>query len=217
MRTIKSTRVKNAMKHVFPFAVTATLLFSSNCVSNAKQEENLWALDQSHCKAIFIATHNTLSPVTGWFDSVGGKIDYDGKDLTKAKVVAYITTESLDSGSSLRDMHLRSEHFFDVKKFPVIEFHSTKITPSGPGKFKMQGDLKIKGVSKAVNLDCEGPRGPIIEDSHKRTFIGVTAKTKINKNDFGMTWNRDVSKGIKMVSDEAQIILEIEAVKVSER
>lgn len=217
MRTIKSTRVKNAIKHVFPFAVTATLLFSSNCVSNAKQEENLWALDQSHCKAIFTATHDTLSPVTGWFDNVSGNIEYDGKNLSKAKVLAYINTDSLDSGSNLRDMHLRSEHFFDVKKFPIIEFHSAQITPSGPGKFKMTGELKIRGISKTVTLDCEGPRGPVFDDSHKKTYIGVTAKTKINKNDFGMTWNRDVMKGVKMVSDEAQITLEIEAVKVSKR
>ncbi len=206
-----------SVKGFIPITIFAALLLSNIGFVTAKPEANLWSLDQTHCKAIFAATHDTLSPVTGWFDNVSGTVEYDGKNLATAKVLAYINTDSLDSGSQLRDMHLRSEHFFDVKKYPIMEFRSTKITPTGSGKFKMQGDLKIRGISKSVSLDCEGPKGPVYDDSHKQTYIGITAKTKINKNDFGMTWNRDVAKGIKMVSDEAQITLEIEAVKVSRR
>lgn len=186
------------------------------CVGNgapAVAESSSWGLDPSHCKAIFVSTHDGLSPVTGWFDKVRGALEYDGKNLSKAHIIAHIETASIDSGSEMRDFHLRSENFFDVKNFPEMAFESKVITPTAPGKFKMTGILEIRGIKKTVVLDCQGPTGPIVDD-HKQKLIGVVAKTRINKKDFGMTWNREVAKGVFMVSDQVDITLEIEAVQV---
>ena len=185
------------------------------CSAPAIAKPMKWGLDKTHCKAIFVSMHDgSLCPVTGWFDSIRGSVEYDGKDLSKAKVSAYIEANSLDSGNSVRDMHLKSEHFFAVQKYPDISFESKSITPVSPGKFKMTGDLTIRGIKKTVVLDCLGPTGPIMDNDHKQTRIGVTAKTKINKKDFGMTWNHEVARGVNMVSEQAEISLEIEAIQV---
>ncbi len=191
-------------------------IFSSFQLSAAAAEApgNRWGFDQTHCKAIFVATHDGLAPVTGWFNKVRGSLRYDGKNIEKASVEAHIETESLDSGSSIRDMHLKSEHFFDVKKYPDISFVSTKIKALSPGKFKMSGVLEIKGIKKEVELDCQGPTGPVFDRDHKQSIIGVLAKTRIKKKDFGMTWNREVAKGVFLVSEDADITLEIECIKI---
>lgn len=194
--------------------ISLVIAIAFSC-SIANAANNKWGLDPTHCKAIFVTMHNgALAPVTGWFDKIRGTIDYDGKNLAKAKVMAHIETDSIDSGSNFRDMHLRSEHFFDVKKFPDISFESKSVKPVSPGKFKMTGDLTIRNIKKSVVLDCTGPTGPVFDKDHKQSLIGVTAKTKINRKDFGMTWNREVDKGVFMVSDQAEITLEIEAIKI---
>lgn len=173
-----------------------------------------WGLDQSHCKAIFVVLHDGIAPVTGWFNKVRGSLTYDGKNITKAKVIAHIEADSLNSGSNMRDFHLKSEHFFDVKKFPDISFESSAVVPLSQGKFKMTGDLTIRGTKKKVSLDCQGPTGPIFDKEHKQYRIGVIARTKLSKKDFGMTWNREVAKGFFLVADNAEITLEIECVGI---
>lgn len=194
-------------------ALLSLSMITAAAVESANKPANRWGLDQTHCKAMFTVSHEGLAPVTGWFNKVRGSLDYDGKNLAKAKITAHIETASLNSGSDLRDFHLKSEHFFDVKQFPDISFESTEVKPLAPGKFKMTGNLEIRGIKKKVTLDCQGPTGPIVDD-HKQTRIGVTAKTKLNKKDFGMVWNREVAKGVFLVADDAEINLEIECIKI---
>lgn len=195
-------------------AVLTTVLICGTSGSAQKEKVSArWGLDQAHCKAIFVVTHDGLAPVTGWFNKMRGKVEYDGKNLNKAKVSAHIETDSLNSGSNMRDFHLKSEHFFDVKKYPDMSFESTEIKQLSPGKFKMTGTLEMRGIKKKVVLDCQGPKGPIVDD-HKQTRIGFTAKTKLNKKDFGMIWNREVTKGVFLTGDEADISLEIECIRI---
>lgn len=193
----------------------ATFLLIGVFPVQAQKLPERWGLDQAHSKAIFVVIHDGIAPVTGWFNKVRGTVSYDGKNLQTAKVTAHIDANSLDSGSKMRDFHLRSEHFFDVKQYPDISFVSTTIKPISPGKFQMIGDLTIRNVKKKVTLDCSGPRGPLFDKDHKQYRIGVSAKTKLNKKDFGMVWNREVSKGFFLVADEAEISLEIECAGVA--
>ena len=179
----------------------------------AQRKNKDWMMDQAHCKVIFVCGHDGLAPVTGWFDRIMGGAKYDGKNLQNAQVVASIEVDSLDSGCPPRDYHLKSADFFDAKQFPLISFHSTAIKPVKPGKFKMEGDIEIREIKKHVVLDCTGPVGPVREDERKIKRLGFTAKTTINRKDFGIKWNREVSKGVFMVADNVDITLEIELMK----
>lgn len=168
-----------------------------------------WALDQQHCKAIFAVKHYGLAPVTGWLNKVYGTVKFDPKDLRKATVKAFIESNSINSGSGPRDFHLRSEHFLDVKKYPLITFDSTEVKPLSKNRFQLTGTLSIKDVKKKVTLDCTGPIGPITDEKKQKRF-GFSGKTTINRKDFGISWNREASPGLFMVGDQIDIILEIE-------
>ncbi|MBX9569914.1 MAG: YceI family protein [Candidatus Obscuribacterales bacterium] len=192
------------------FAGLATsLLIQLGSPSRSAAALEGWALDQQHCKAIFSVKHYGLAPVTGWFNKVYGSARYDAKDLKKSYVKAFIETTSINSGSGPRDFHLRSEHFLDTKAYPMITFDSTELKPQSKGKFQLVGTLTIKDKKKKVVLDCEGPVGPIT-DEKKQKRLGFTAKTTINRKDFGITWNREASPGLFMVGDQIDILLEIE-------
>lgn len=203
-RTLKQTRWSLTSQALLLCALAASPQ-SANAVQG-------YGLDQSHCKAIFVVSHDGLAPVTGWFKKISGGVQYDDKNLKNAKVTAYIETNSLDTGSFARDFHLKSEHFFDVKNHPQIIFESTSVKPIAPGHFEVIGKLKIKDISKTVTLDCRGPKGPIT-DERKQRRLGLTATTKVNRKDFGMVWNREVSPGIFMVGDIVDISLELELVR----
>lgn len=196
------------IKAVLVFLSTALASLSPAYCANER-----WAFEKTHCKAVFVINHDGLAPTTGWFNNVFGNIEFDPKDLKAAHVKAYIMTDSLNSGLPMRDLHLRSDDFFDVKKFPEMTFDSTEVKPVAPGKLKVIGNLKIKNITKQVTLDCQGPTGPI-HDDHNLTRIGIVGKTTINRKDFGIVWNREVAKGVFMVADTADITLEIEAVKI---
>lgn len=190
-----------------------SLLFQLSAEAIPQRKNKDWMMDQAHCKAIFVCNHDGLAPVTGWFDRIMGGAKYDGKNLQNAQIFANIETNSLLSGCPPRDFHLKSADFFDVKNFPLMTFQSTAIKPGKPGKFKMEGDLEIKGIKKHVVLDCQGPVGPVMEDDRKIKRLGFTAKTSINRKDFGIKWNREVSKGVFMVDDKVDITLEMELMK----
>lgn len=174
-------------------------------------------MDSTHCKAIFTVNHDGLSPVTGFFSKMyGGIRDFDGKKVEGAKVTAYIEVESISTGLFPRDFHLKSENFFDIKKYQRMEFTSTAVKSLAPGKFKLIGNLKIKDISKKVEWDCEGPTGPI-KDEHNMLRIGFTAKTKLNRKDFGINWNREVAPSVFMVGDPVDVRLELEFVQPQTR
>lgn len=193
-------------------AISFFIMQSFAALDPAYSATEAWALDQQHCKAIFAVKHYGLAPVTGWLNKVYGTVKYDPNDLKKATVKAFIESNSINSGSGPRDFHLRSEHFLDVKKYPLINFDSTEVKPLGKGKFQMIGTLSIKDVKKKVLLDCTGPTGPITDEKNQKR-VGFTGKTTINRKDFGIVWNRDAGQGLFMVADQIDIVLEIELVQ----
>ena len=171
-----------------------------------------WNLDPAHTSVQFSVRHLMVSTVRGAFAKVTGTVQVDEKDLTRTKLQATIDAASIDTRIEKRDAHLKSPDFLDVAKYPTITFVSKKIEQVGPGHFKVTGDLTLHGITREVSLDVEGPT-PEIKDPGGKVRAGAQATTKINRKDFGVTWNLALEAGGVAVSDEVTITIDVEATK----
>jgi polyisoprenoid-binding protein YceI len=190
--------------------VTAIQLCALLCLTNlagfsAVAQSQTWYLDPAHSAAQFSVRHLGISTVRGTFTKVGGTVIEDPSDRGKSSVDVTIDASSVDSRVEMRDKDLRSEHFFDVAKYPTITFKSKRVEPAGPDKLKVTGDLTIHGVTKEVVLDVDGPT-PAIKDPRGTSHRGVSATAKISRADYGMTFDAP------MVGDEIGIQLDVELV-----
>jgi polyisoprenoid-binding protein YceI len=171
-----------------------------------------WNIDADHSSVGFKVRHMMVSNVKGDFGKVVGVVDIDDKDLTKSKVEVTIDTASINTGVTKRDEHLKSPDFFDVVKYPAMTFVSQKVKKAGNGKLKVTGFLTLHGITKEVVLDVEGPT-KAFKDPWGNTKRGATATAKINRKDFGLTYNAAIESGGGMVGEEITIALEIELLK----
>jgi polyisoprenoid-binding protein YceI len=171
-----------------------------------------WNIDADHSNIQFKVRHMMVSNVKGVFGKVQGTVELDDKNITKSKVAVTIDTDSISTGVAKRDEHLKSPDFFDVTKFPTMTFLSTKVTKNGKNKLKVAGYLTLHGVTRPVILDLEGPTGDS-KDPWGNTRRGVSATTKINRKDFGLTWNKALETGGVMVGEEISINLDVEMIK----
>src|SRR5271163_1345241 len=144
-----------------------------------------WQIDPAHSSAQFAVKHLMISTVRGAFTSVKGSIQLDDKDITKSTVEVTIDVSSVDTRQPDRDKDLKSDHFFDADHFPTITFKSKKVEQVSPGKLKVTGDLTIRGATKEVVLDVDGPTAPI-KDPWGNQRIGINASTTINRKDFSV-------------------------------
>jgi polyisoprenoid-binding protein YceI len=172
---------------------------------------NTWTIDTAHSQAAFAVKHMMVSTVRGSFGKTEGTITYDGKDISSVKADVTIDSTTITTNNEKRDTHLKSPDFFDVAKFPAITFKSKRAEAAGAGKFKLIGDLTMRGVTKEVTLDVEGPSQPLVAQG--RTRVGATATTKVNRQDYGVSWSRALDGGGVVVSDEVVITLELELIK----
>lgn len=170
-----------------------------------------WDIDPAHASANFAVKHLAVSTVNGTLGQVTGSVELNDQDVTKSKINATIDVKGLNTKEPKRDDHLRSKDFFEVEKFPTITFKSTKIEKSGDG-LKVTGDLTIKGTTKSVVLDAELTPEVANPFSHKMTR-GFSATTKINRKDFGLTWNVALEAGGLLVGDEVKISVDGEIIK----
>jgi len=170
-----------------------------------------WQIDSSHTSVEFTVRHMMISNVKGQFQKTTGTITANGNDPASAKIDVTIDASSVDTRVERRDAHLKSPDFLDVAKYPTITFKSTKVEADGPNKWKMTGDLTVHGVAKPVVLDVEGSGPPIQVMGNTRA--GASATTKINRSDFGLTWNKALETGGVLVGDEVAISIDVEAVK----
>ena len=170
----------------------------------------LWNIDQAHSQIQFSTKHMGISTVRGTFGSFDGTIDTE--DGQVSGVTAEIDVASLDTGNGQRDGHLKGADFFDATKFPKMTFKSKKVKSAGKGKFTVTGDLTIKGVTKEVTLDVDGPTEQI-KDMQGGTRVGASASTKINRKDFGVSWNKALDNGSSVVGDDVKVSIDVEAVK----
>ncbi len=162
-----------------------------------------WNIDPAHSSAQFAVKHLMISTVRGAFTSVKGSIQLDDKDITKSSVEVTIDVNSVDTRQPDRDKDLKSDHFFDAEHFPTITFKSKKVEQVSPGKLKVTGDLTIHGITKEVVLDVDGPTAPV-KDPWGNQRIGVSASSKITRQDFGITY------GPGMIGDEIAITIDAE-------
>jgi polyisoprenoid-binding protein YceI len=170
-----------------------------------------WDIDVVHSTVGFTVRHMVVTKVHGRFSDFTGKIDFNGKNIEKGAVEMTVQVASLNTDNQKRDDHLKSPDFFDVEKFPTMTFKSKKIIKGEGNKFKLVGDLTIRGVSKEVTFDCEF--NGVVTDPMGNTRAGFSAQTKINRQDFNVKWNKKLDAGGLVVGDEVTINLEIEAVK----
>ena len=173
--------------------------------------ESTWNLDSNHTHSAFTIRHLVITNVRGEFGKTSGTVKLDDADVGKSSVEATIETATIDTRVPDRDKHLRSPDFFDVEKYPVMTFKSTKVEKAGEGKLKVSGNLTIKNVTKPVVLEVTGPTAEI-KDPGGKVRRGISAVTKINRREFGLNWSKTIEAG-PVVGDEASIEIEAELVK----
>jgi len=190
-------------------AVTASL--AAALALPASAGTTTWQIDPQHSSAQFGVTHLMISTVRGEFHGVKGTVVLDDQDITKSTVNVTIDATSVDTREPDRDKHLKSPDFLDVAKYPFLTFKSTKVEQVSPGELKVTGDLTIRGVTRQVVLNVDGPKAPI-KDPWGLQRSAVSATTKINRQDFGVSWNQTLDSGGVVVSDDVRITLDVEMI-----
>jgi polyisoprenoid-binding protein YceI len=191
--------------------IAAALSAMLSAATATHAQSTTWQLDPAHSNAQFSVRHLGISNVQGEFTKVTGSVNLDDQDISKSTVTATIDVNSLDTRVQHRDDDLKSDHFFDVAKYPTITFQSTKIVSTGQGTAKMTGNLTLHGVSKEVTFDVTGPTKVIQVMGTRR---GASATAKINRQDFGMVYmTNDLPGGDEMIGDTVTITLDIEMTK----
>ena len=171
-----------------------------------------WSVDTAHASAQFSVKHMMVSNTRGQFSNITGTLELDEKNISKSTVNVEIDASTIDTRNEKRDGHLKSPDFFDVAKHPKMTFKSTKVKSAGKGKLKVTGNLTIRGVTKPVTLDVEGPTAEI--KSPWGSFVrGFTATATINRKDFGLTWNKALETGGFVVGNEVKITIDLEVIK----
>lgn len=171
-----------------------------------------WILDPSHSEVQFKIKHLMITNVTGNFNSFEVTASTEEEDFTKATVSFKAMVNSISTNNEQRDGHLKSADFFNAEAFPAIVFNATKAeTADADGNYVLHGDLTIKDVTKNIKLNVEF--GGVTKDPYGNTKAGFTINGKINRNDFGLTWNAALETGGVMVSEEVKIMSEIQLVK----
>ena len=178
-----------------------------------------WVFEPGHTAAEFQARHMMVCWVRGHFKDVHGSLEFDPENPTQVTIQATIDASKLWSGERQRDEHLRSSDFIDVEKYPTITFESTGCACAGTNDFRVTGNLTIRGVSRPVVLDLHylgkwrtpywtdaGDAGPI-------TRVGFAGETRINRHDFGISWNGALENGGVVVGDEVLIKIDVEALR----
>lgn len=170
-----------------------------------------WQIDTAHSSASFSIKHMMIAKVHGGFEKLSGTLQLDSSDITKSSVQASIEAASINTREPQRDAHLKSADFFDVEKFPTLDFKSTKVEQDGD-ELKVTGQLTIHGVSKEVVFQVDGPSQEM-KDPYGNIKIGISATTKIKRKDFGLGWNAALEAGGVLVGDEVALSLDIQFAK----
>lgn len=170
-----------------------------------------WDFDVAHSSINFSVRHLMVSKVRGQFTKWSGSLEFDEQEPTRARVEAQLDAASIDTKDAQRDAHLRSADFLDTERFPTISFKSTGIEKVGDARFSMKGELTIRGITKPVTLDVE--YAGRAKDPWGGERVGFSARTSIDRKDFGLTWNQLLETGGVLVGEKVDIELEIEAIR----
>jgi polyisoprenoid-binding protein YceI len=171
-----------------------------------------WQIDPMHSAAHFSVRHLMISNVRGEFTKLSGSAVINPADSSKSTVEVTIEAASINTREPQRDEHLRSADFFDVANHPTLTFRSERVEAQGPENFKLTGDLTIRGVTKQITFEVEGPTAPV-KDPWGNTRAGITASAKINRKDFGVAFNALTETGALVVGEEVKITIEAELIQ----
>ncbi len=182
-------------------------------LDSAIQAAAAYAIDTTHSTVDFKVRHMMVANVRGEFSGVTGTVKFDPANPENSSITASIDASTINTRDARRDEHLKSADFLDVQNFPTLDFVSRTFAPNGGGRWKVAGDLTIRGVTKGVVLDVEGPTAET-RDPWGGTRVGASATARINRKDFGLAWNVALEAGGVLVGDEVTITLEIELTRL---
>ena len=169
-----------------------------------------WVLDPMHSEIQFKVKHLVISTVSGSFKNFEGSLETENDDFSDAKVEFSLDVDSIDTTQPQRDEHLKSAEFFDAATHPKISFKSTSLTKDGDD-YKLKGDLTIKGVTKPVSFNVE--HGGIAGDFYGNTKAGFDVTGKINRKEFGLTWDGVTEAGSIVVGEDIKLIASVQFAK----
>ncbi|MBN2318358.1 MAG: YceI family protein [Acidobacteria bacterium] len=195
------------MKHSILSAIAAVLFLAVQPLT----AQTAWDIDASHSSVQFRVKHLMISNVRGTFDIISGNIQFDGENYESVKAEAVIQSASINTREPKRDEHLRSADFFDTATYPTITFVSKSVEDVRGNLFKLIGDLTMRGTTKEVVLDVEAT--PVVKGMRGESRIGVHATTRLDRQDYGIKWNRALDAGGFVVGNEIDITLDLELVK----
>jgi polyisoprenoid-binding protein YceI len=178
--------------------------------TQAPTKTSTWKIDPSHSNVEFAVKHLMISTVKGLFSDVEGEIVIAAGEPSRSSVTATLKAASIDTRTGQRDDHLRSADFLDAPNFPEITFKSTRITGDA-SEFKVTGNLTIRGVTREITLDAtnEGTG----KDPWGGDRIAFSATTKLDRREFGLTWNQAIEAGGVLVGNDVKVSIDVQAVK----
>jgi polyisoprenoid-binding protein YceI len=171
-----------------------------------------WHVDPAHSSVEFEVKHMMIATVRGRFNEFEGTIEA-AEDLNDSRVYGKVNAASIDTNDATRDAHLRSADFLDVENYPEITFESTHIEPLGGPEFRLTGDLTIHGVTRTVELDSIVEGAELDPWGNER--VGVRVRGKIDRKEFGLTWQKLLESGGFLVGEEVKVMIDVSAVKAS--
>lgn len=174
----------------------------------------MWEIDPAHSSAQFSVKHMMISNVRGEFSKVSGRVNFDPENPENSTVEATVDVNSISTREPDRDKHLKSPDFFDVAKFPTMTFKSKRVVKNPDGSLQLVGDLTIHGVTRETALTLESPT-PAAKDPWGNIRRGTSATARINRKDFGLTWNTALEAGGVLVGEEVKITLDVEMIQKS--
>lgn len=170
-----------------------------------------WTIDPTHSEVLFKVKHLVISNVTGSFNVFEGAAETSADDFSDAKITFSANVDSIDTNQAQRDAHLKSADFFDVANFPKLEFTSSSFSKKGNREYILKGDLTLHGVTKPVELAVE--YGGTAKDPYGQTKAGFEVTGKLNRSEYGLTWNAATEAGGVVVSDEVKLLATVQVIK----
>lgn len=173
-----------------------------------------WQIDPAHSNIEFAVRHLMISTVRGRFGRLNGTVDFDDRHPTRSSVRLSIETDSIDTREERRDAHLRSADFFEVDRFPAITFVSTGLTGVVTGNFTVTGELTIRDITRPVTLEVSSEGQGADPWGNQRA--GYSAKARLRRSEFGLSWNQLIEAGGVAVGDEIAITIDVELIRDAE-
>ncbi|HJP63475.1 MAG TPA: YceI family protein [Mucilaginibacter sp.] len=170
-----------------------------------------WVIDPMHSEVQFKVKHLVISTVTGFFKSFEGTVETENEDFSDAKINFSLDINSIDTTQTHRDEHLKGPEFFNAEQYPHIKFASASFTKTGDDEFELKGDLTVKDVTKPVKLDVEF--GGSATDFYGNTKAGFEITGKVNRKEFGLTWDGVTEAGAIVVGEDIKLQINIQLAK----